>query len=106
MSDHDIHLPCPDGRHDFGPNDESLYCLTCGDNPWIRDYVGISDAEGFWRDGVLWWRIGRRSVPDTAFRTWCYQNMPYPWNHVDVVRKIHIDAWAAAHGETLAETTP
>ncbi len=54
----------------------------------------MRELTSFWRGRTLWWRIDGREVADHILRQWCRENMPYPWNHVDLIRQAHLDAWA------------
>jgi hypothetical protein len=53
--------------------------------------------EGQGADAQLIWNIEGKEVSDKALRSWCYQNMDYPSKHVDVVRRLHVEAWYKAH---------
>lgn len=55
----------------------------------------MSEARGIWRGDALWWRIGDEEVSDKDLRTWVWHNVPGVMRYVDVIRKCHVDAYAA-----------
>jgi hypothetical protein len=62
-------------------------------NP-ASDEGEMTEARGFWKDEVLWWRIGGDEISDKDLRTWIWHNLEGVGRYVDVVRKYQIDAYA------------
>lgn len=54
----------------------------------------MTEARGFWKDEVLWWRIGGEEISDKDLRNWIWHNLDGIGRYVDVVRKYQIDAYA------------
>lgn len=47
-----------------------------------------------WVQDQLVWTINGEEVTDADLRRWCGNHMEYPWRHVDIVRRIHVEAYA------------
>lgn len=56
-----------------------------------------SEWRGAGETAELWWTINGDAISDRDLRLWCFHNMgeSNPSRYVDVVRKCHVDAYAA-----------
>jgi hypothetical protein len=56
-----------------------------------------------WRGSDLWWSIGDEWISDVKLREWCHINLRgTQWEHVDVIREGHIEAYAFRSGREAA----
>lgn len=47
-----------------------------------------------WEGEELIWTINGEDISDRALRSWCYHNVEGVMRYVDVVRDLHVRAWA------------
>lgn len=54
----------------------------------------MAEARGFWKGDDLWWKIDGEEVSDKDLRRWVWHNIDGMMKYVDVIRQLHVDAYA------------
>lgn len=62
------------------------------------------EVTSHWRgeeaDAELYWTIDGEDISDRELRQWVFRNMPSPDCHVDVIRHMHVTAFARRRKES------